>query len=391
MLLVLAVGAASLVGFAHSDDPAVYAHGECTSDGVCCPSIRIGALAGPSVAGNIFAFAECRNMTPTSRAVHILLKRSSTHGASWSPNATVAAFVGGNGTSGNAAPTVLPDGQTILLAFQHMSTAHHPEYRGFVTRSTDEGDSFSVPVEITGQVKGRFVRPGGAGWAELPLTNWWAIGPPGGVIDADGNLVQCMNEEDPPVRDGGRPWVYSASTRDGRRWTPSEARRPLWGDGSGECQIARFGPGGRSLIMMARAQQNGTVRMGDDINGTHEHVVAFSATGGANWTEPVRVSGIAGPNCEGSVVGVPPRHPAGTAAAAWSLLATAPSNTVVHDSKGGLLRAGLQMYTSTTGTVWRKAANGMIDANASAVSALRTLPFAAFPQWRLLVALPFVR
>ena len=70
------------------------------------------------------------------------------------------------------------------------------------------------------------------------------------------------------MRDGGRPYVFSASTRDGMHWAPSQARQPLWGDGSGECQIARVGPGGRTLVMLARAQRNGTAAMGDDVNGT---------------------------------------------------------------------------------------------------------------------------
>ena len=36
---------------------------------------------------------------------------------------------------------MMADGRTLLLAFQHMSADRHPEYRAFVTRSSDEGVS----------------------------------------------------------------------------------------------------------------------------------------------------------------------------------------------------------------------------------------------------------
>ena len=118
LLLLQAVGA---------PDPVIFRHGECDVTGRCYPSIRIGALAGPTPAGTLLAFAEGRIEAPV-RQVRILLKRSSDGGRSWSPRAKVAAFVGPNGTSGNPAPTVTADG-SIALLFQHMPIDHHPSYR----------------------------------------------------------------------------------------------------------------------------------------------------------------------------------------------------------------------------------------------------------------------
>eukprot|EP01050_Picozoa_sp_SAG11_P029250 SAG11_NODE_8159_length_1054_cov_0.837696_2_plen_81_part_00 len=65
----------------------------------------------------------------------------------------------------------------------------------------------------------------------MPSSYWWDVGPPGGVIDASGRVVKCMSHEDPPVRDGGRPYVYSVSSADGRNWAASHSWQPLFGDG----------------------------------------------------------------------------------------------------------------------------------------------------------------
>lgn len=361
------------------DDPAVFVHGECDDLGRCYPEIRIGALAGPSISGQLFAFAEGRINTPAPRTTRILLKRSSDRGRSWSPRATAVAYIP-TGITGNPAPTVIADGATLVLAFQHATIEPHPRFSAFSTRSTDDGRTFSTPLNITAQVKGRALLNSSdrtTSWLTLPPTNWWAVGPPGGVLDHTGRLIQCMNEEDPPVRDGGTPWVFSASTVDGVRWSPG-SRVPLFGDGSGECQIARTGPGGTKLVMLARSQRRGTAPMGDDLNGTREHVVLFSSDGGQQWSAPTRVHDIPGPNCEASIVSLPPvtfgsrveeqQNWQGN----WPLLATAPTNVRVHDDKGDILRAGLAMYASADALRWRRVAT--IDANASAYSSMLVLP-----------------
>ena len=364
MLLRLAIGVVLAVLSSHAQaasEPVVFARGECCA-GRCWPELRIGALAGPTRAGTIFAFAQGIVNVPV-RQSYILLKRSSDGGYSWS-NATVAAYVA-TGTSGNPAPVVLADNTTLLLFFQHMTAAHHPGYSAFVTRSTDDGASFDSPLNVTAQVKVRQTKVTPPSFVELPTNYWWDVGPPGGVVDATGRLVQCMNVEDPPVRDGGRPYVYSASSADGRVWTASRGRQPLFGDGSGECQLARVGDGGKRLVMFARSQRPGT--SGDDSNGTQEHVALFSNDGGADWSAPQRLRDIPGPNCEGSILGVPPA--AQGASSNWSLIATAPSNTDVLDSKGLLLRAGLAMYASGDGLSWQRC-GPLIDVNASAYSSL---------------------
>ena len=185
-----------------------------------------------------------------------------------------------------------------------------------------------------------------------------------------------MNEEDPPIRDGGTPWVFSASSIDGMSWFPG-SRVPLFGDGSGECQVARAGPGGTHLVMLARSQRRGTAPMGDDANGTLEHSVLFSSDGGRNWSTPTRLHDMPGTNCEASIVSLPPVSVASSVEDPkpqdnWTLLATAPSNVRVHDDRGGLLRAGLAMYASNDALGWQRIAT--IDANASAYSSLLVLP-----------------
>ena len=43
-----------------------------------------------------------------------------------------------------------------------------------LAQSTDDGVSFSRPVNVTAQLKGRYAP--GRGWQPLPATNWWAVG-----------------------------------------------------------------------------------------------------------------------------------------------------------------------------------------------------------------------
>merc|ERR1711969_394841 len=118
--------------------------------------------------------------------------------------------------------------------------------------------------------------------------------------------------------------------------------------------------------MLARSQRPGTPPMGDDGNGTHEHAVSFSDDGGRHWSKPRQLtSALPGPNCEASIASAERNG-------SWQLFAAAPSNTVVHDDKGGLLRAGLALYTSADGERWEKLRT--VDGNASAYSSLLVLP-----------------
>ena len=119
----------------------------------------------------------------------------------------------------------------------------------WATRSTDDGASFAPPRNLTAAMKPR-----------LPHRNWWASGPPGGVVLPSGRGVFCANIEDPV----GHPWSFAVWTDDGGRsyrtgydagagrWRPG-SRLSLWG-GSGECQVARFGPNGTRLAMLIRSQ-----------------------------------------------------------------------------------------------------------------------------------------
>ncbi len=140
--------------------------------------------------GTLLAFAEARRTgAADSGDIDLVLKRSRDGGATWSP----LQVVGDNGpnTFGNPCPVLdAADGVMWLLAVQNLATDCEKDIiagtsKGsqtvWVLKSTDEGTTWSAPVEITASVKP-------AGWT------WYATGPGVGIQTRDGRLVIPANQ-----------------------------------------------------------------------------------------------------------------------------------------------------------------------------------------------------
>jgi sialidase-1 len=133
--------------------------------------------------GTLLAFCEGRrNSASDSGDIDVLLRRSFDNGRSWSPVQVVADM--NDDTVGNPAPVVeRSTGEILLLLTRNpgrINEAQIIQGNGrrtvWLTRSRDDGATWSVPTEITDQVKQ-------SGWT------WYATGPGNGIQLRSGRLV----------------------------------------------------------------------------------------------------------------------------------------------------------------------------------------------------------
>jgi sialidase-1 len=175
----LLVGAVLIALFTVGTTPAA-AHSGCTSsvpyvsgDGGY-DTYRIPATVTTD-RGTVLAFAEGRhNDAGDTGNIDVVLRRSTDGGCTWGPLSVVAA--GDGDTRGNPAPVVDPRTGAIVLVTSYNSGAvtegqimrgevtAEQSRRVFVQRSWDDGRTFTLPRDITGEVK-------------LPNWRWYATGP----------------------------------------------------------------------------------------------------------------------------------------------------------------------------------------------------------------------
>jgi sialidase-1 len=152
--------------------------------------------------GYVLAFAEGRSSGSDTGNIDIVLKRSNDGGCTWGPLQVVSDM--GANTIGNPAPVFdRHTGDVVLLSVRNSGDVHESEIlrgnatpeqsrRVFVQRSTDSGETFSEPHEITSTTK---------------LTNWrWYATTPGHAIalatgEHAGRLVVPANHSAAPPAD----------------------------------------------------------------------------------------------------------------------------------------------------------------------------------------------
>lgn len=269
--------------------------------------------------GALLAFAEGRkNGTSDFGEIDIVLRRSTDGGTTWGPLTVVTSH--GANTAGN--PCVVTDpasGDLVLLSCGNVGNTTEVEVmkgltarQVYVQRSADSGATWSVPVDITAQVKANWMR-------------WYATGPGRGVavtqgVHAGRLVIPANHSRIPSGSDTGAESKYLGahglvSDDGGHTWQISfTSSNPTGSLNENETAVAELDDG--RLYFNCR-DQGGTVA------GTRAD--AYSVDGGSTLQSAFRVQGtITTPVVHGSLLQVPdgpllyagPRHPDGRIAMA---------------------------------------------------------------------------
>jgi sialidase-1 len=229
--------------------------------------------------GTLLAFCEGRKAgRGDSGDIDLLLRRSRDGGKSWQPTQVV--WDDGTNTCGNPCPVVDARTGTIWLLMTHNLGPDTQEQildgksKGtrtvWVTRSTDDGATWSRPVEITRDVKK-------AEWT------WYATGPGVGIqLKTSRLVVPCDN-----YVAGTRARQAHVITSDdgGKSWKLGG----VVGPDCNEAQVAELADG--SLVLNMRSYR-----------GNNRRLVATSKDGGLTWSRPVEAAALVEPVCQASLV-----------------------------------------------------------------------------------------
>lgn len=239
---------------------------------------RIPALI-PSAEGTLLAFCEGRRESSSDTGfIETLLRRSHDGGETWSPPQVVASDP--PHTFGNPCPVVDRDTGVIHLLLTR-NLGHDwlgPIVDGtsegtrevWVTRSEDDGATWSPPVEITAAVK-------------PPDWTWYATGPGVGIQLRGGRLVipcdhavaetKVMRSHVIYSDDGGATWRLGG----------------VAGDNCNECQVVELDDG--ALLLNMRSY-----------HGKNRRAVSVSRDGGLTWSAPVFDEALIEPVCQAGLI-----------------------------------------------------------------------------------------
>ncbi|MEM9830516.1 MAG: sialidase family protein [Bacteroidota bacterium] len=255
-------------------------------------SYRIPSLI-TTPAGTLLAFCEGRkNSGSDTGNIDLLLKRSSDNGVSWSAFQVV--WNDRTNVCGNPCPVVdTTTGTIFLLMTWNRGDDHESDIiartsrdtrRVFVTQSSDEGQSWSEPREITSSVK-------------PPNWGWYATGPGIGIQIKHGKhkgrlVIPANHSYDDPQGDlRGGPYEYGAhviySDDLGETWQVGGQIRPKMN----ESQLVEIADGRGTLAMNMRSYF-----------GRNRRAQAMSRDGGDSWTAPADIPDLVEPVCQASVV-----------------------------------------------------------------------------------------
>jgi sialidase-1 len=272
-----------------------------------CDTYRIPGLVTTSK-GTLIAVYDNRynNSKDLQEDIDIGMSRSTDGGQSWEPMKVIMDMVEYGGRSqrlnGIGDPCVLYDHQTntIWVAALWMSGANFdqmlwwaskpgmkPEETGqfVLVKSTDDGVTWSQPVNITGQIKD-------PGWQLL------LQGPGRGITMKDGTLVfpaQFKADTGTKALDGGQYTCHSTivySKDHGSTWQIGNGAKP----NTTEAQVVELADG--SLMLNMRDDRNRS-----DKGDTNGRAVAVTKDLGNTWTvHPSSNSALPEPNCMASLI-----------------------------------------------------------------------------------------
>ena len=227
--------------------------------------------------GTLLAFAEARkNSTSDFGDIDMVVKRSSDGGKTWSAQALIADR--GENSIGNPCPVIDRKTGTIWLpliaAPGNIDKNDIMEGRAaqtvWLTKSLDDGQSWSRLREITSQVKAR-------DWT------WFATGPGVGIQLGDGRLlIPC----DHRLAGSDVPYSHAMfSTDGGESWKSGTAV----GEKTNECQVVELAGG--DLLMNMRS-----------FHGQNRRAVALSQDRGLTWTHLRLHQELIEPACQASLI-----------------------------------------------------------------------------------------
>jgi sialidase-1 len=230
------------------------------------PLFRIPAII-ETAAGGLLAFSEGRQNILDTGDIDIVMKRSLDNGQTWS--ALQVVFDNGSDTAGNPTPVLDRETGDILLPFCTNPADDQYNRRVFITRSADDGENWSAPVEITDSVK-------------LPEWTWYATGPGRSIQLASGRFVVPCDHRNAATGEARSHVIYSD---DGETWQIGG----ILGPDTDESQVAQLADG--SLLINMR-----------DLSSAKQRWIARSYDEGETWTESIHDTALPDPSCMGSLL-----------------------------------------------------------------------------------------
>ncbi len=231
---------------------------------------RIPVMSG-SKKGTVLAFCEGRKAGSSDAGdIDLLVRRSFDGGKTFQPTQVIHEE-GGEAkiTIGNPCPVVDTTG-TIHLLFARNNR------RAFHIKSTDDGATFSSPVEITEAFRG---------FDEFPWTRL-ATGPVHGILTRKGRMVVPVWINDKICRNYRSAVIYSDDN--GSTWTAGGIVQPL--KDCNECTVVEAADG--SLLLNMRTQGK----------KPRARAVAVSHDGGVTWGQPKHIDELVCPQSQAALL-----------------------------------------------------------------------------------------
>ena len=232
---------------------------------------RIPALA-VTKRGTVLAFGEGRKNTGSDwDDINMAIRRSLDGGRTW----TAIQFIADQGvlTMGNPCPVVDRATGTIWLFLCRGSKPGRGNADILVMKSTDDGQSWSEPVDVSSSAADK-------GWPFV------GTGPGHGIQLKSGRLlVPCWADSTPRCGEIQTSYCFYSDDH-GETW---KLGQPLTRNASDECDVVELVDGG--VYLNARSRQ-----------GKKQRAYAFSSDGGHSWSEVKYDPSQPEPSCDGAVI-----------------------------------------------------------------------------------------
>jgi sialidase-1 len=232
--------------------------------------------------GTLVAFCEGRKKGPAdSGTIHLLARRSMDGGKTWQHTQVI--WSDADNTCGNPCAVVERDTGAICLLMMHnlgsdtqarivAGTSKGPR-TVWLTRSGDDGRTWSAPVDITRSAKK-------ADWT------WYATGPGIGIQTRGGRLIVPCNHQVAGSKVQEAHVIFSDDQ--GKTWHLGGSVGPR----CDECQVAELSDS--SLLLNIRSYR-----------GNHRRLISHSKDGGQTWSAPLEDDALIEPVCQASLVRYP--------------------------------------------------------------------------------------